>query len=67
MAHVLIVEDNGHARLAHFRLEGDVCEIEDSSAEEERFPWRLLGLAIMTLGGAAGWVLVILAVKHFLR
>jgi len=67
MAHVLIVGKDGHARLARFRLEEDACEVEETPAEEHELSWRLLGLATMVLVSAAGWVLILMAARHFLH
>jgi len=67
MAHVLIVADNGHTRLAQSHLNEEVWQVEEEPVEADELSWKLLGLATMVLISAAGWALVLLAARHFLH
>jgi hypothetical protein len=67
MAHVLIVGVDGRTTRARLRLDGTLCKVRDSSAEPSGLPGVILGLATITVVSAAGWVLVLTAVKYLLR
>jgi hypothetical protein len=67
MAQVLIVAGDGHARLARVHFDEEVSAVEETPVEEHELSWRLIGLAIMAVVSAAGWVVILAAAKHFLR
>jgi len=67
MAHVLIVADNRHTRLAQFHLNEEVWEAEEEPVGKDDLSWKLLGLATMVLVSAAGWAVLLLAARHFLH
>jgi hypothetical protein len=69
MAHVLIIGEDGRSKLAHLRQIGNSCELEldETTSEEYKLSWKVLGIATMALVSAAGWVAILAAARHFLR
>ena len=67
MAHVLIVADNGHTRLAQFHLNQKAWQVEEEPVEADDLSWKLLGLATMVLVSAAGWALLLFTARHFIH
>lgn len=69
MAHVWVVGEDRRAKLARFRFYENSLEIEDPLAEEEqpRLAWKLLGFATAVLVSAGGWVVILIALRHFLH
>ena len=67
MAHMLIVGQDGRTKLVHYHLEGDVCRVDEMPAEEHELSWRLLGLVSIAAVSIAGWMVVLMALRHLLH
>jgi hypothetical protein len=69
MAHVLIIDEAGNARLAHLRQIGDACqlEMEDQASDDYKLSWKVLGVATMAVVSAAGWLGILAAARYFLH
>jgi len=67
MAQVPIVVGDGHAKLALVHFDEQVSAVEETPTEEHELSWRLIGLAVMAVVSAAGWVVILAAARHFLR